>query len=107
MKTTRIFTSFLFILLVAITIPVIAQTKKPAPPAAKAGAPAAHLVDLNRASREDLVALPGVGEAYAQKIIDGRPYDRKDQLVSKKIVPEGVYAKFKDLVIANQTAKKK
>ena len=106
MKSTRLITSLLVILL-AITIPLVAQTKKPAPPAQKAGAPAAQLVDLNRASRDQLVALPGVGEAYAQKIIDGRPYERKDQLVSRKIVPEGVYAKFKDLVIASQTAKKK
>ena len=101
MKSTRIFTSLLFILLVAVAIPVVAQTKKPAPPAQKAGAPAAHLVDLNRASREDLVALPGVGEAYAQKIIDGRPYARKDQLVSKKIVPAATYAKIKDQIVAN------
>ena len=106
MKSTRIITSLLVILL-AVTIPLVAQTKKPAAPAQKAGAPAANLVDLNRASRDQLVALPGVGEAYAQKIIDGRPYERKDQLVSRKIVPEGVYAKFKDLIIASQTAKKK
>ena len=107
MNSTRIITS-LFALFLAAAIPVSAQTKKPAPPAgAKQTAPAEALVDLNSATREQLVALPGVGEAYAQKIIDGRPYERKDQLVSKKIVPEGVYAKFKDRVIANQTAKKK
>ena len=105
MKSTRIFSSVLVILL-ALTLPIVAQTKKPAPPP-KAGATQTQLVDLNRATRDQLVALPGVGEAYAQKIIDGRPYERKDQLVSKKIVPEGVYAKFKDLVIASQTAKKK
>jgi len=107
MRSTR-FVTALVVILLAITLPIGAQTKKPAPPAQKPAAPAAaHLVDLNHASRDELIALPGVGEAYAQKIIDGRPYERKDQLVSKNIVPEGVYAKFKDRVIATQSAKKK
>ena len=88
-----------------------AQTPQPAAhdkmaPAPKADGPMkaapATLLDINSASQADLQALPGIGDKRAADIIKNRPYTGKDELVQKKIIPEGVYAKIKNQIIAKQ-----
>ena len=113
MRKSKFLLSLLACLIAAfLAAPIQAQTKtdtakkaaKSVPAAAKSGA----LIDLNSASIADLKALPGIGDAYSKKIVDGRPYSGKDQLVSKNIIPQATYYKIKDMVIAKQaTAKKK
>jgi len=60
------------------------------------------LIDINRASAEELMALKGIGEARAKAIIKNRPYARKDELVHQKIVPQSVYEDIKDEIVARQ-----
>jgi len=95
----------------AVSVPIVdaggtttkAPTKSDSPEArGGAGKPMKKQLDINSASDEDLKQLTGIGDALSKKIIENRPYKRKDELVSKKVLPRATYEKIKDQIVAKQ-----
>jgi len=79
-----------------------APAKAPATESKMAPAPKVELLDINTATADQLAELPGIGKAYSAKIVAGRPYKGKDDLVNKDIVPQKTYDGIKDKIIAKQ-----
>jgi competence protein ComEA len=112
MKSIGKFTAQVLALLLAVSLAsVIVAGQGPEPgskpeatatPAQMAKAAATDKLDINSATKHQLKELPGIGDAYSQKIIDGRPYRTKLDLVQKKIIPQATYDKIKDAIIAKQ-----
>lgn len=82
------------------------QAKKDVATATAAPAKAAEPMDINSATAKQLATLDGIGDARSAAIVKGRPYNGKDDLVNKKIIPQDVYDKIKDKIIAKQTKEK-
>jgi competence protein ComEA len=83
-----------------------AQETKPKSKEASRGPVTGALVDLNSATSEQLQELPGITEEYAHKIIEGRPYAKKADLMKKKIIPQPIYNQIAEHVIAKWTGRK-
>ena len=83
------------LILAPIVAPAFAQGARPAAPP-----PASSLIDLNSASRDDLMSLDGIGEVRADAIIRARPFKAKTELVERRLIPEALYEKIADKVMA-------
>jgi competence protein ComEA len=95
----------LAIALLLAALPAFTTPPSAAAQAAKPSAASASLLDINTATPDQLKALPGIGDAYAKRIIDGRPYSAKNQLTARGVIPQKTYDGIKDRIVAHAPKK--
>ncbi len=88
------------------TVPEIASPESAQVSSSKTAVSPGDRLDINSASKEQLAAIPGIGETYAQKIVAGRPYRTKRDLLTRRIIPRSMYEKVKDQIIAHRSTAK-
>lgn len=98
-KIVLLFALLVFVMALAVTAQDKGKKPPPPPPPPKA---VVELIDLNSASKEQLMTLEGIGDVLAGKIIAGRPYRVKTELVGKKIIPQATFNKISAKIIAKQ-----
>lgn len=102
---TRLVATLLAAAIAATPMTSFGQAAKPAP-TPPAPAPAVGLIDINTADKATLMTLEGIGDARSDAIIKGRPYRAKNELADKSVIPEAVYDKIKDRIVAHQAPAK-
>jgi competence protein ComEA len=95
----------LAVVLLIFAVPNFATPSPAAAQATKSAASSAAPLDINTATPDQLKAISGIGDAYAKRIIDGRPYTAKNQLLTRGILPAATYNKIKDQIIARRPTK--
>ena len=95
-----------YLILFLAAVCLLTAQKKTDDEESKAAAASGSMLDINTASADQLKALPGINDAYAAKIIAGRPYSGKNELVEKGVIPQEAYDRIKNRIVAKQDSRR-